>query len=151
MMRALLLAGLVIAALAGPARATDPVLDGAVKAAVPLTSALLSTLPAREIDLSYQTSKGIESGHYRGVLLWTLVERAGLQPLPDKNGEIRRTLLITGRDGYAAALALGEIDPQYEGKAVLLSVEKDGTLHLLVPGDQHGGRNVRDVVRIEIR
>jgi hypothetical protein len=27
---------------------------------------------------------------------------------------LKHTLLITGRDGYAVALAIGELDPHYE-------------------------------------
>ena len=38
-----------------------------------------------------------------------------------KNAALRHTLLITGRDGYAVALAVGEVDPHYEGKSVILA------------------------------
>jgi hypothetical protein len=31
------------------------------------------------------------------------------------------TLLITGHEGYAVALAIGELDPHYEGKSVILA------------------------------
>ena len=49
------------------------------------------------------------------MLLWTLLEKA--QPIdePGKNASLKHTLLITGQDGYAEALALGDIDPHYEG------------------------------------
>lgn len=150
-LRRLCLAALLLAAIAGPAGAGDEaVLDGAVTRPLALSTSLLDGFPESGIDISFATSKGVEGGRYRGVLLWALVEQAGLAPLPGKNGAIRRTVLVTGRDGYQAALALAEIDPHYEGKAVLLAREADG-LRLLVPGDRHGGRNVRDVVRIEVR
>ena len=57
----------------------------------------------------------------------------------------------------AVALALGEIDPHYAGKVVILAYQggqppsSAGSLRLIVPGDAHGGRNVRDVVRIEVK
>ena len=57
-------------------------------------------------------------------------------------------------DGYAVALA--EIDPEFEGKQVLLAYRRNGqpiegnTLRLVVPADRHGGRSVRDVVRIDL-
>jgi hypothetical protein len=60
-------------------------------------------------------------------------------------------VLVTGRDGYAVAVAIGEIDPDFENKTILLvddGAEKG--LRLIVPGDKKGGRAVRDVVRIEI-
>ena len=74
----------------------------------------------------------------------------------DRRARLRRTIWVTGRDGYTAALALAEIDPEFEGKQVLLAYRRDGkpidgnTLRLVVPGDRHGGRSVRDVVRIEV-
>ncbi len=152
MIRALILAGFIALASSGQATAADDaVLGGAVTTPVTLSGALLGTLPQSEVSATFETSKGSESGHYRGVLLWTLVERAGLLPLSAKNGDLQRTLLVTGRDGYAAALALGEIDPHYEGKAVLLVPDGAGGVNLLVPGDRHGGRNVRDIVRIDVR
>jgi hypothetical protein len=65
--------------------------------------------------------------------------------------------MITGRDGYAVALALGEIDPHYEGKQIIIAYlggepsASMSSLRLIVPGDVHGGRSVRDVAKIELR
>ncbi|HEX4081153.1 MAG TPA: hypothetical protein VHX61_19995 [Rhizomicrobium sp.] len=48
-------------------------------------------------------------------------------------------------------------NPDFEGKNVILAYAKDGKLapadgiRLIVPGDHHGGRDVRDVVTIEVR
>lgn len=133
------------------AGAADPArLVGAVLSPLELTDAFVATLPLDEIDLSFETGHGVESGHYRGVRLWTLVEKAGLAPLPGKNADLTRVLLVTGRDGYRVALALAEIEPNYENKAVLLVKDGEGW-RLLVPGDRHGGRSVRDVAQIELR
>ncbi len=72
----------------------------------------------------------------------------------DRRTRLRRNIVVTGRDGYAVTLALAEIDPEFEGKQVLLAYRRNGqpiegnTLRLVVPGDRHGGRSVRDVVRI---
>lgn len=33
----------------------------------------------------------------------------------DRRARLRRTVLVTGRDGYTAVLALAEIDPEFEG------------------------------------
>ena len=65
--------------------------------------------------------------------------------------------MITGRDGYAVALAVGEIDPHYEGKQIIIAYAggepsaSASSLRLVVPGDFHGGRSVRDVAKIELR
>ena len=51
---------------------------------------------------------------------------------------------------------LGEIDPHYEGKQVILAYSGGeppasfASLRLVVPGDAHG-RSVRDIESIEVR
>src|SRR5262245_8109425 len=127
--------------------ATEPVvLRGAGKKELALDETLLKSLPSMTVDVSFDTGEGKRSGSYTGVLLWTLVEKAGTIDAPGKNARLRHTLLITGRDGYAAALALGEIDPHYEGKQVVLAYAGGeppasfSSLRLVVPRDVHGGR-----------
>jgi hypothetical protein len=138
--------------------ATKPaVLRGAVKQELVLDETLLRSLPSVNVDVSFDTGEGRKSGSYTGVLLWTLVEKAGTVDAAGKNARLQHTLLITGRDGYAAALALGEIDPHYEGKRVVLAYgggeppASFSSLRLVVPGDAHGGRSVRDIASIEVR
>jgi len=86
-----------------------------------------------------------------------LLEKAEPIDEPGKNANLRRTLLITGRDGYTVALAVGEIDPHYEGKQVIVAYSGGDPpasmtfLRLVVPGDVHGGRSVRDIATIELR
>jgi hypothetical protein len=63
------------------------------------------------VDVTFETDQGEKSGRYTGVLLWSLIEKAGLADVSAKNAALRHTLLITGRDGYAVALAVGEVDP----------------------------------------
>ena len=52
---------------------------------------------------------------------------------------------------------MGEIDPRFEGKNVIVAYDKDGKplsaaegLRLVVPLDHHGGRAVRDIATIEV-
>lgn len=53
------------------------------------------------------------------------------------------------------ALSIGEIDPRMEGKPVLIAVTRDGEpvndLRLVVPGNVHAARSVRDLASIEVR
>jgi hypothetical protein len=48
----------------------------------------------------------------------------------------------------------GEIAPDFGGKAALVAYERDGKplddFRIVMPGDKHGGRNVRDVVTIAV-
>jgi hypothetical protein len=71
-------------------------------------------------------------------------------------GLVREYAVITGSDGYDAVLALGEIAPMFAGKQVILAdimngkVLPPGNDRLIVPGDQRGGRSVRDVIKIAV-
>lgn len=148
----------LVAGAAGHVLAAEPVrLDGAVRQPLVFDDATLRALPKTSVAVDFETGKGREAGSYGGVLLWALVEKAGLQAGEGKNAALRRTLLVTGSDGYAVALAIGEIDPHYGGKPVLLAYESGEPAmpldapRLVVPGDAHGGRNVRGVVHIEVK
>jgi DMSO/TMAO reductase YedYZ molybdopterin-dependent catalytic subunit len=117
--------------------------------------AMVEQLPAIEQKASFLTGHGLEQATYTGALLWSVLEHAEMLG-GDRRARLRRTILVTGRDGYIAVLALAEIDPEFEGKQVLLAYRRDGkpmdgySLRLVVPGDRHGGRSVRDVVRIDL-
>ncbi len=149
---ALLLAG------AAPALAAGLTLDGEVQKPQQLTASDLEAMPATSVQVSFVTGHGEESASYTGVLLWTLLANAVTVDGPEKDAQLRHTILVTGSDGYAVALAVGELDPKFEGKAVIVAYAKDGKpldpadgLRLVVPGDKHGGRAVRDVVHIEVK
>jgi hypothetical protein len=71
--------------------------------------------------------------------------------------QVSQTVLILGRDGYRAVLALGEIAPEFEGEQVILAAERMDDqpldaeqLRIIVPLDKRGGRSVREVARIEV-
>lgn len=117
---------------------------------------MVEQLPAIEQQVSFLTGHGSEQAAYTGALLWSVLERAEMLR-GDPQARLRHTIMVTGRDGYVAVLALAEIDPEFEGKQVLLAYRRDGqpldghALRLVVPGDRRGGRSVRDVVRIDLR
>jgi len=116
----------------------------------------IERLPAVEQRVSFQTGRGAEQASYTGALLWSVLEGAGVLG-SEPRSRVRRVVKVTGRDGYSAALSLAEIDPEFEGKQVMLAYRRDGEpipgneLRLVVPGDRRGGRSVRDVVKIELR
>ena len=121
-----------------------------------LTASALAQLPAAEVTVSFETEHGAQHGSFEGPLLWTVLDHAGAIETRSPRDAVRRTVLITGRDGYTAILALGEIAPEFEGKRVILAERMDGHsldpdhLRIVVPGDRRGGRSVRDVVRIAV-
>ena len=158
--RSLVTAALIAAALAlasNIALATDQsvVVAQSVEQTHTIDVAIVEQLPAIEQKVSFLTAHGPEQATYTGALLWSVLERAGMVG-GDRRARLRRTILVTGGDGYTAVLALAEIDPEFEGKQVLLAYRRDAqpmaghTLRLVVPADRHGGRSVRDVVRIDL-
>ena len=152
-------AALLVFAAGGAARAADATLDvaGAVATPLHLSVADLAALPQTEIDVTFHTGHGDEAGHYKGVSLWAIAQKAGLSDKQGNRPDLRHALAVTGSDGYTVIVAFGEIDPDFENKSVIIATTRDGKpfehdgLRLIVPGDAHGGRAVRDVVKIEVR
>lgn len=121
-----------------------------------LERAEVERLPVSEQRVSFRTEHGTEQASFTGALLWSVLEHAGALG-GDPRARLRRSVVVTGRDGYSAVLALAEIDPEFEAKPVLLAYRRDGEplpgneLRLVVPGDHRGGRSVRAVAKIELR
>jgi hypothetical protein len=137
------------------AHAAEPGIEvgGHAEHALHLNEADLKALPQVTADVSFETGHGQQSGHYSGALLWDVVDKAGITDAPGANAKhhLQHAVLITGRDGYEVAVAIGEIDPDFENKTILLVDEgAEKGIRLVVPGDKKGGRAVRDVVKIEI-
>jgi hypothetical protein len=124
--------------------------------AVTLTLDELARLSTVQITVAFLTEHGVHQASFAGPLLWTVLQRAGAIDPAKPREEVSRSIVITGRDGYRAVLALAEIAPEFEGKQVLLAERMDdhdlGADHLrvVVPLDKRGGRSVRDVTRIEV-
>jgi hypothetical protein len=130
-------------------------LDGVGAAPIVLTPETLSGLPVIEQDVTFQTSKGPSSGHYKGVLFWDVLKANKAFDGLGHNEELTRTFMVTGRDGYRIAFSVGEIHPDFGNAAMMVATEVDGKpfadgLRIIVPGDKRGARNVREVVRIEL-
>ena len=117
----------------------------------------LRKLPAERVEVAFQTGRGIERSTYTGVLLWTLLDKVGGIDDAAKGAELRHTISITGRDGYLVVISTGEIAPDFGGKPAMVAYERDGEelgdqgLRVVMPGDKHGGRYVRDVIEIEVK
>ena len=142
--------------VAGPALAQSPelVLQGKVRQPQRWTLEDLKKMPAEHADVSYQTDRGPVRASFTGVLLWSLIGAAGGIDDSAKNPELRHAIRITAKDGYVVVTSSGEIAPDFGAKGVIVAYERDGKpldeLRIVMPGDKHGGRNVRDVVSINI-
>ena len=156
-----------IVKLTGAALLTLPVWGGSVVAAdmamlsgpdgvrVELPAASLAELPATEAASAYRRSKGIEAGIYKGVLLWDLLQARGLVG-KDVKPALRNTVLAIAGDGHEAACSVGEIAPDFGNTPILLAYEMNGQpipdgLRMVVPGDMHGARHIKDIVTLDFR
>lgn len=102
----------------------------------------LASLDTVSVRGSVVNGKGEKSDvNTQGVPLADVIENAGFDP----NGAV--TVKVTADDKFSAELSGDELNE--DGKAYLVS-EDDGSMRLVVFGDSNAGRNVRNVVSVEI-
>ena len=115
----------------------------------------LQALPPVTVEVQHTEANAVQRTSFTGALLWSLVSAAGPVDEPGKRTFLQHSVLARGRDGYAVVLAIGELDPNFEGKQVLVAYAQDGkplpALRLVVPVDARAGRSVRDLASIEVR
>ena len=151
-----LLVGQGFAAAPQPAASAGITVTGIAGHAMVLSPEGLAKLPAVQVTVSFQTEHGPRHGTFAGPLLWTLLDHLGAIAANNPRSLVHEVVLVTGSDGYTAALALGEIAPAFEGKQVILAEQEDGHplgaghLRIVVPGDRFGGRYVRDIASITV-
>ncbi len=153
-----LLAAALLALCSAPAFARASVtLVGAGKE-VSLSADALRVLPAETLTVAYQTSKGPERARFTGARLWDILTAQGLIDADAHGALLRSIVVVTAGDGYAVVLAAGDLAPDLGDAPVLLAHVRDGeaipaarTPRLVVPGDRRGGRQMFDVMRIEVR
>ena len=149
--------------LAGPALAQSSTqsstlaIEGHVAHPSVLTVAQLKALPPVTLSLTFQSDHGPVTGTWTGALLLDIVKKAApVDSGPDKSAPLQHTILARGRDGYGVALAIGEIDPRFAGKQVIVAYQQGGkpmdnqSFRLVVPGDAHGGRSVNDLISLTV-
>lgn len=155
------LAAFALSAVAVAADVSAPsgiTVGGQVQSTLKLSIDDLRKMPATDVDVTYTTHHGQETGKFTGVLLWTVLEKAVMVDGAGKGAMLRHVITVTGRDGYAVVLAAGELAPDFANKAVILAYARDGKplkpeegVRLIVPGDKRAGRAVRDVVAIDVK
>ena len=130
--------------------------DGSVARPTLFSVADLAALPSHSLDVSSSTRGGATRHHVEaGPLLVDVLAKVG--PRFDrtvKNGEQRDVVVVTGADGYEAVLSYGEIAANFGNRPALLSLKEDGVVlaapKLVIPGDVLAGRDVSQVVHVEL-
>jgi DMSO/TMAO reductase YedYZ molybdopterin-dependent catalytic subunit len=129
-------------------------LDGAVKTPATYGVADLAALPSASITLTIQ-GHDAASGSWKGVPLMALIDKAGTVEEKGHGAYLQHVIIARGTDGYGVAIAIGEIEPKFEGKQAIVAYQKDGaalpSLRLIIPGDAHAGRDVRDLSELIVR
>jgi len=120
-----------------------------------LTVEQLSALPrARGTATAHGTTFG-----YEGVDLRDVLRAGGFTQIDSLRGpQLRRVLLFEAADGYAAVIALADLDPGIGGrKGILVDRENGvalpadrGPYRVIIEGDGRPSRWVRQVVRLHI-
>ncbi len=155
-MRRGLMGNVLLLCLAGPAMAApDLAVTGKVEHALHLSLADLRAMPPGHVTATQVSGHGPVPLDCTGVPLTALLEKAGLALGAAKNARLAHSVLITADDGYAVALSLGELDPDYGNANALIATDCNGkpeeSPRLVVPSDKHGGRAVRGLVSIDVR
>jgi hypothetical protein len=73
---------------------------------------------------------GVDEGTFTGVLLWDLLQEAGVITDPDqRNDLLRKYVLITGSDCYETGYSMGELAPRIGGtQPVIVAFMRNDTL-----------------------
>lgn len=117
--------------------------------------ALMAELPRQQLDASDHG----KPARFEGVWLRDVLLRAGAPLGKQMRGRnVPLVVLLMARDGYAASLALAELDPSFRDKPILLADRRDGEplfeetgpLQLVVGDEARAGRWIRQIERIEI-
>ena len=101
----------------------------------------LGALPHSMENVTFLTKTGPQSGSFQGVLLWDLLQKAGIKTDQNHVGQFQY-VEVTATDCYQVVLALGEIDPSFGGEQVLVADGENGKplgsdtgfARLIVPG-----------------
>jgi DMSO/TMAO reductase YedYZ molybdopterin-dependent catalytic subunit len=128
-------------------------LDGAVKTPASYSMTDLAALPAASVTLAAGHEGA--SGNWKGVPLMALIDKAGTVEEKGHGAYLQHVIIARGSDGYGVAIAIGEIEPRFEGKQAIVAYQKDGkalaSLRLIIPGDAHAGRDVRDLTELTVK
>ena len=162
-------AGLIGAALLsgwGRTAAANPVttqftVTGDVTAPATYNNSSLSVLPATTETVTYQTGGGPQTGTFTGPTLWNLLNAAGLESPPVKNGQLLQYVVATGSDGYSAVFSVGELNPNFGGgNPQVLVANKEGVppaplgstgfARIVAAKDNFGGRYVSNLDNLRV-
>jgi hypothetical protein len=123
-----------------------------------LKAADLKAMPRTTITVHNEHSKADET--YVGVRVSDVLTKMGAPLGKDLRGAVLSGYLVaTGSDGYAAVIALAEVEPSFHSGEVIIADTmngapldaKSGPFKLVVTEDKRPARWVRNLVSIELK
>lgn len=154
-----LIAGCAATANSEPRPAEDALgavrILGDVETPVSFSPEELRALPSQTQTVTFDSKQGAQRHTYVGPTLIDVLESAGVTGDPaDEHAHLATAVVATGADGYAAALAWGEISPLFAASPVLVAHTEDGVdldrPRLVAPGDIKGGRYVSGLTELRV-
>ncbi len=134
--------------------------SGMVRIPGSYTLADLQALPAQTVTTQYIDEGGNRQQHtFQGVPLYDLLMAASPQfASAAESDSVNWYVHLTAIDNYQVVLAWGELDPQNEGKGILVAYMEDGQLlgqgsgmaQLVVPGDTTDSRYILSISSISV-
>jgi hypothetical protein len=97
---------------------------------------------------------------YEGVLLGSILERAGVPRGEKLRGKaLRAIVVITASDGYEVVFTLPDTDPAFTDRVIILAdrkddkplPEKEGPFRIVAPSEKRPARWIRNVRTIEVK
>jgi DMSO/TMAO reductase YedYZ molybdopterin-dependent catalytic subunit len=139
-----------------PASRVLLIVDGQVSRPLALTAGSFARLPRQSVRA---TDTDGTLAEFEGVPVAEVLKAAGMKLGSDLRGPaLANCLVVEAADGYRVVFALPELDPTYTDDIVLLADRRrgeplgarEGALRVIVPGDKHTSRWVRQVVALRI-
>jgi hypothetical protein len=124
---------------------------------ITVTAETLAGLPRVKVEAR---EHGNPTSTYEGVLLGSILERAGVPRGEKLRGKALRTIIvITATDGYEVVFTLPETDPAFTDRFIVLAdtkdgkplPEKEGPFRIVAPAEKRPARWIRNVKTIAIK
>lgn len=136
--------------------ATVPAADAFVPVHILVTAETFNGLPRQAVDV---TEEDGTKAHFEGVALGDVLAAHGVQLGRALRGPaLAHYAIVKAADGYRAVYALPELDPTFNDRVILLADRRNGApldakagpFRIVVPGEKHQARWVRQVTEIDV-
>jgi hypothetical protein len=130
--------------------------DAFVPVHIPVTADTFSGLPRQAVDVIEEDGT---KAHFEGVALGDVLAAHGVQLGRALRGPaLAHYAVVKAADGYRAVYALPELDRTFTDRVILLADRRNGApldakagpFRIVVPGEKHEARWVRQVTEIDV-